>query len=143
VLAFLENHPAEDMSPESSAKPAWHELTVEPFPPDASVLDVIGEHLRVFINSCTWAWAQKAGISYTEAKARWTLAGGASTSHDSRALPEVDELCNARTFMAYLVSAGVVNASSRVPVASASRAFERTDVERAIQHYVESCTLSR
>lgn len=79
--------------------PPWEDVSLEPRAPDATAKDIVGEHLRVFVNECTWRWSQDRGIDYYDAK----------TSRQSE--PEATDfakLYNATTFKATLLSRGVV-----------------------------------
>lgn len=48
-------------------RPTWEDLSVQKLSSTASAVDVVGEHLRVFVNQATWIWAQKQGVSYSTA----------------------------------------------------------------------------
>merc|ERR1712048_1506789 len=38
--------------------PPWADVSLEALPASTSSRDVVGEHLRVFINECTWRWSK-------------------------------------------------------------------------------------
>jgi len=66
IYEYLER--ASMRSSGSAAAPPWEEVSLSPLPESATVDAVVGEHLRVFMNECTWQWAQAAGLEYEAAK---------------------------------------------------------------------------
>lgn len=51
-----------------SGTPPWEEVSLKPLLPTATAQDVIGDHLRVFRNECTWLWSCERGLKYDAAK---------------------------------------------------------------------------
>lgn len=80
----------------------WEDVSLKPLPDGTPAQDVVGEHLRVFINECTWRWAREKSVDYEEAKTSRT--GDAS----------FEELYNAATFETAMLSRGVAAGDSGV-----------------------------
>jgi hypothetical protein len=51
-----------------TCQPPVEDMAVQPLQPSATAHDIIGEHLRVFINECTWVWCCEKGLTYSAAK---------------------------------------------------------------------------
>lgn len=80
--------------------PPVEDLSVQPLPATAPPADVAGEHLRVFVNECTWAWARSRGVDYPTAKAQRDADADAAA---------FSRLCNARMFEASMLTRGIVS----------------------------------
>lgn len=48
--------------------PPWDDVSLRPLDPEATAQQVVGEHLRVFVNECTWRFATEKGLEYAKAK---------------------------------------------------------------------------
>merc|ERR1719203_1133006 len=70
----------------AGAGPSWEDLSLHPLPADAAPQVIVGEHLRVFVNECTWRWARHRGLDYTTAK---------TERETEAAAAEFSALCNA------------------------------------------------
>lgn len=91
----------------SSGIPPWEDVSLRTLPPGTPVRDVVGEHLRVFLGECVWAWSQQHGMTYVEAK---------SSRSEPRWADNFAKVFNAATFEAALVSKGVAaNPESEPP----------------------------
>lgn len=84
----------------SSVKaPPWQDVSLNKLLPEATQQDIIGEHLRVFVNECTWRWCCMRGLDYKLAKeVRLTDAHAA----------DFTRLYNAETFRVAMYARGVV-----------------------------------
>jgi len=65
ILEYLEKH-RKGNTPVQTAP--WEEVSLRPLPRTAQPRDVIAEHLRVFVNECTWRWSREKGLTYEQAK---------------------------------------------------------------------------
>lgn len=83
----------------TSAGPNWEELSLQPLSDSAKPEDVVGEHLRVFVNECTWRWAKERGVDYATAKVE---------RQTETAALDFAALCNADAFEATLLARGIV-----------------------------------
>lgn len=97
IFEYLERARMQSEGPTGTAP--WEDISLKVLAPDAKPNDVVGEHLRVFVNECTWKWAQDRGLEYEVAKAR--------RSGDVHAA-EFNRLFNADTFRAAMLARGVV-----------------------------------
>mmetsp|Transcript_80720 Transcript_80720/g.261639 ORF Transcript_80720/g.261639 Transcript_80720/m.261639 type:complete len:210 (-) Transcript_80720:49-678(-) len=79
--------------------PPWEDVSLQPLREGAPPMDIVGEHLRVFVNECTWTWAQAKKMEYEAAKA--------ARGEDEHAA-EFANLCNESTFTDALKARGVV-----------------------------------
>lgn len=79
--------------------PPWEDVSLRPLADDASPVDVVGEHLRVFVNECTWGWARAKRMDYEKAK----VARGADAH-----VQDFAAVCNAATFKEALRVRGVI-----------------------------------
>lgn len=77
--------------------PRPQDLALQTLPATAGAEEIVGEHLRVFVNECTWNWARERGIGYSVAVA----------DRDDGDLAFM-ELCNAETFKAAVIAKGEV-----------------------------------
>mmetsp|Transcript_97730 Transcript_97730/g.170662 ORF Transcript_97730/g.170662 Transcript_97730/m.170662 type:complete len:410 (-) Transcript_97730:23-1252(-) len=85
--------------------PPWDEVSLRLPDGSPSSRDVVGEHLRVFINECTWRWAQGKGMDYATAKEKRL---------DDENAQEFSHLYNASAFEVAMLARGVAgDASSR------------------------------
>jgi len=98
ILEYLEK--ARKVGKSTEIAP-WEDVSLQPIPPTAPVNDVVGEHMRVFINECTWRWAQDKGIEYEAAK---------KLRHEEPHAEEFNKAFNADTFRAAMVARNVVKA---------------------------------
>ena len=48
--------------------PPWEDVSLRALGPEAEVNDIVGDHLRVFLNECTWRWSIDHKVSYEKAK---------------------------------------------------------------------------
>lgn len=78
--------------------PPPEDLVVQSLGENATPQAIVGEHLRVFVNECTWRWARERGIDYDIAKAQTDQEGS-----------DFDLRCNAETFEATLLARGVAS----------------------------------
>eukprot|EP00931_Biecheleriopsis_adriatica_P105779 TRINITY_DN80303_c0_g1_i1.p1 TRINITY_DN80303_c0_g1~~TRINITY_DN80303_c0_g1_i1.p1 ORF type:complete len:401 (+),score=90.35 TRINITY_DN80303_c0_g1_i1:98-1300(+) len=85
----------------------WEDISLQPLGTTATPQQVVGEHLRVFCNECTWNWARQRGISYEEAKA-------ARLGGDAAVAANFAELYNAGSFLKAMQSRGVAVQSDSV-----------------------------
>lgn len=99
LMAYLEAKKPSASAGAGAGAPPWEDVSLRPLPPRTSAEDIIGEHLRVFINECTWSWSKAQGISYEEAK-RIRL--------ESEHSADFAQLYNAETFEAALTSRGLL-----------------------------------
>lgn len=79
--------------------PPWEDVSLQPLPPAAPVNDVVGEHLRVFINECTWQWARERSLEYEDAK---------TSRHSEEHSASFNSVFNADTFRAAMRARSVV-----------------------------------
>jgi hypothetical protein len=79
--------------------PPWDDVSLRPLDSTASPQDVVGEHLRVFVNECTWRWASERGLKYAEAKDART--------RDEAAQLDFSRLFNASAFEAAMLARGM------------------------------------
>jgi len=86
-------------------EPPLEDLAFGRLPPHASAEAIVGEHLRVFVNECTWRWARERGVDYSTA----VVDRG---DEASAGFLEFVRMCNAATFEAALIARGVVSDSS-------------------------------
>lgn len=84
----------------SSVKaPPWQDVSLNKLAAGATQQEIIGEHLRVFVNECTWRWCCMRGLDYKLAKdVRLTDAHAA----------DFTRLYNADTFRAAMYARGVI-----------------------------------
>lgn len=94
ILEYLEKTRL-SADPAAKGKAPWEDVSLKPMPEGALAQDVVGEHLRVFVNECAWRWASEKGIDYEEAK---------STRMDDAAF---EVLFNAATFEHAMLMRGV------------------------------------
>eukprot|EP00930_Biecheleria_cincta_P055651 TRINITY_DN41948_c0_g1_i1.p1 TRINITY_DN41948_c0_g1~~TRINITY_DN41948_c0_g1_i1.p1 ORF type:complete len:383 (-),score=59.73 TRINITY_DN41948_c0_g1_i1:46-1194(-) len=79
----------------------WEDVSLQPLPAKATPRDIVGEHLRVFCNECTWTWARQRGLDYDQAKA-------ARLGGDEALAQDFASLYNASSFRTVMHSRGVV-----------------------------------
>jgi len=82
-----------------SGQPEWEDMSLRPLLPTAGPEDIVGEHLRVFMNECTWSWGCQTGLTYNVAKDART--------NESNAV-DFARFYNATTFEHALRARGVV-----------------------------------
>lgn len=99
LMAYIEARKPSESAGAGAGAPPWEDVSLRSLPPRTSAQDVIGEHLRVFINECTWTWSKTQGTSYEEAK---------TIRLDSEHSADFAQLYNAETFEAALVSRGLL-----------------------------------
>jgi len=99
ICEYLEKHA---LSRGVAAVPPWEDVSVKQMPASASVEEFVGEHLRVFVNECTWHWAERAtgsrSMDYEEAK---------RLRFDGAHANDFARICNAATFAAHMRAAGL------------------------------------
>jgi len=143
LLEFLEKHPPADAAAsEDAGKPPWEDVSVKEFLATETADSVVGEYLRVFRNLCVWKVAQDAGLSYADAKKAWVKAEGLKAFRGARTSPDVAKICNADTFLSYLMTTGIIEGhmpedGSPVP----KRRIAPNEATKAIELLVELCTL--
>mmetsp|Transcript_34623 Transcript_34623/g.99771 ORF Transcript_34623/g.99771 Transcript_34623/m.99771 type:complete len:375 (+) Transcript_34623:54-1178(+) len=98
ILEYLEKQGFADADV-TCRKPPWEDVSVKPLADTASVDDVVGEYLRVFVNECTWQWAEANGVDYETAK------------RDRLDAESFVSLCNASSFTAWMRAKGLVSES--------------------------------
>lgn len=79
----------------------WEDVSLQRLPAKATPRDIVGEHLRVFCNECTWTWARQRGLDYEQAKA-------ARLGGDEALEKEFAALYNAASFRNVMHARGVV-----------------------------------
>lgn len=79
--------------------PPWDDVSLRPLAAGASPQEVVGEHLRVFVNECTWKWAGDKGLNYTTAKE--------ARSKDDQAQRDFARFFNAAAFEVAMLARGV------------------------------------
>jgi len=79
--------------------PPWDDVSLRPLAAEASPQEVVGEHLRVFVNECTWKWAGEKGLDYASAKEALTK--------DVQGQREFTRLFNAPAFEVAMLARGV------------------------------------
>jgi len=52
----------------SAGAPPWEDVSLQNLGDKATPEDVVGDHLRVFMAECTWAWSREQGLQYEAAK---------------------------------------------------------------------------
>lgn len=77
----------------------WEDVSLQPISPTAPPNDVVGEHLRVFINECTWQWARDSDIDYEAAK---------QMRHSEGSADDFNRRFNADTFRAAMRARNIV-----------------------------------
>eukprot|EP00929_Paragymnodinium_shiwhaense_P079696 TRINITY_DN41544_c0_g2_i12.p1 TRINITY_DN41544_c0_g2~~TRINITY_DN41544_c0_g2_i12.p1 ORF type:complete len:392 (-),score=56.04 TRINITY_DN41544_c0_g2_i12:403-1578(-) len=82
----------------SADSPPWEDVSLKPLP-GAKPMDIVGEHLRVFMNESTWTWSRERGMKYEDAKA--VRLNDANADAFSR-------LFNAEAFQAFLLHRGAI-----------------------------------
>jgi hypothetical protein len=79
--------------------PPWEDVSLQSLGDKATPEEVVGDHLRVFMAECTWAWSREQGMEYAAAK-------------DLRNQPKYSDSFirrfNAATFQASMLSRGAV-----------------------------------
>eukprot|EP00933_Yihiella_yeosuensis_P044834 TRINITY_DN40104_c0_g1_i1.p1 TRINITY_DN40104_c0_g1~~TRINITY_DN40104_c0_g1_i1.p1 ORF type:complete len:412 (+),score=75.52 TRINITY_DN40104_c0_g1_i1:20-1255(+) len=90
LLEYLEANKPKNPGEEHLAP--WEDVSLQPIAEGASARDIVGEHMRVFCNECTWMWARERGVSYESAKA-------ARMGADSDAAADFARLYNAEAFV--------------------------------------------
>jgi len=98
IMCYLERLRSSN-EPASASTAPWEDISLRPMPQGARPRDVVGEHLRVFVNECTWRWARENEVDYEEAKT-------ARLSEEHAA--EFSRLFNAAAFEAAMRARGVV-----------------------------------
>merc|ERR1719401_1940284 len=79
--------------------PPWDDVSLRPLNSEAGARDVVGEHLRVFVNECTRKWAGVKGLSYAAAKE--------ARMKDEQAQQDFSRLFNALAFEIAMLARGV------------------------------------
>jgi len=69
LLEYIEKNSAAVDLPSLSVPP-WEDVSLKSLPKGTSLREVVGEHLRVFMNECTWNFSRELGIPYEDAKIR-------------------------------------------------------------------------
>eukprot|EP00929_Paragymnodinium_shiwhaense_P013001 TRINITY_DN120869_c0_g1_i1.p1 TRINITY_DN120869_c0_g1~~TRINITY_DN120869_c0_g1_i1.p1 ORF type:complete len:503 (-),score=87.20 TRINITY_DN120869_c0_g1_i1:462-1970(-) len=70
LLEFIEKSASQrDACKGSATLPPWEDVSLRALPLKAEPMDIVGEHLRVFMAECTWNWSCSRSIGYEEAKA--------------------------------------------------------------------------
>lgn len=79
--------------------PPWEDVSLQNLGDKATPEEVVGDHLRVFMAECTWAWSREQGLEYAAAK-------------DLRSHPKYGDSFtrrfNAATFQVSMLSRGAV-----------------------------------
>lgn len=96
IMEYLEGTRKGDLG---GAGPPWEDVSLRPLPEGTPPRDVTGEHLRVFMNECTWRWATDQKIKYEDAK---------KVRLDDCNAASFTQLYNTITFKAYMQARGVV-----------------------------------
>jgi len=103
ILDYIQSR-SKALSPQTG-EPPFEDLAIRPLPLSASAEMFIGEHLRVFVNECTWRWAKARGVDYATAVAD-------RGDDASPGFSDFSAMCNAATFEAALLSRGLVGDAS-------------------------------
>jgi hypothetical protein len=101
IMEFLElrqGRGKEDAAP-------WADVSLQPLARSATSKDLVGEHLRVFVNECTWQWSKEKGISYDLAK---------QLRQQDEEAKDFARLYNADSFKTALLSRNVVKTGGKV-----------------------------
>lgn len=104
IMEYLEKNGDLQRSTSGSMVP-WEEVSLQPLHKMATPCDIVGEHLRVFVNECTWCWACTRGLNYEEAKTK---------RFDKENVTDFCKLYNAVTFETAMLSRGLVADSKTV-----------------------------
>jgi len=72
----------------------WEDVSLQQLPHGASSRDIVGEHLRVFCNECTWLWSRQRHLAYEDAKAS-RFGGDAKLTEDFAAVFNAQSFCEA------------------------------------------------
>lgn len=80
--------------------PPWEDVSLKALPQNSSPQDIVGEHLRVFVAECTWAWSRQVGVTYDRAK---------EIRFDDEHSYGFVQLCNASRFRSSMVSRSVAS----------------------------------
>lgn len=83
--------------------PPWDDVSLRLPGPSAPPREIVGEHLRVFVNECTWRWSQEKGMDYATAKEK------RMTDDNSN---EFSRLYNASAFEVAMLARGVAGDAS-------------------------------
>lgn len=97
ILEFLEKNRGKTLT--SAGQAPWEDVSLAPLPASTPPDGVVGEHLRVFVNECTWRWAEERGMKYEDAKV---------VRQSDEHLQAFSKLYNAGTFRAAMIARGVV-----------------------------------
>lgn len=98
LMEYLDKRRQESDSTLACAPP-WDDVSLRPLDGTANHQDVVGEHLRVFVNECTWRWAGQRGLDYAAAKE--------VRIRDESAQREFAHFFNANAFEAAMLARGV------------------------------------
>mmetsp|Transcript_50305 Transcript_50305/g.79676 ORF Transcript_50305/g.79676 Transcript_50305/m.79676 type:complete len:529 (-) Transcript_50305:177-1763(-) len=79
--------------------PPWDDVSLRPLAKGVTAQEVVGEHLRVFVNECTWKWAGEKGLDYASAKE--------ARAKDEKAQRDFARLFNAPAFEVAMLARGV------------------------------------
>jgi len=82
--------------------PPWEDVSLRPLPKGTPPLDIVGEHLRVFLGECVWAWSRRQKLEYEAAK---------EAKDQPEHAEEFASLFNDATFVEALRNRGVVSDS--------------------------------
>lgn len=69
LLEYIEESRAA-ADPSSLSLPPWEDVSLKSLPKGSSLREVVGDHLRVFMNECTWTFSKEIGIPYEDAKTK-------------------------------------------------------------------------
>lgn len=95
--------------------PHWEDVSLKALPQSSSPQEIVGEHLRVFVAECTWAWSRQVGVTYERAK---------EVRFDDEHSGGFVQRCNAAKFRASMVSRGVASDACLAKWESAARPGE-------------------
>lgn len=111
MLAYLEPRRG---GRRSDAVPPWEDVTLRQLPEGTSSLDLLGEHLRVFLAERTWSWSRERGFTYERAQ---------ELRFSSEHAVDFERLFNAATFEFQLWARGVVASGRRRQWESLAKGF--------------------